>query len=117
MHCLSRGFSNPLTVLFCQSCGARLDLTADEIQASYIDKKRSENIKSAEQHGQNLLLFALAGFLLAITIFAMTGGAPDESYFIPSASNGSKYVEVEVNLKSDFERLAAPLTPSKREDK
>ena len=109
MNCLSCGFKNPMTVRYCQGCGARLDLTIEEIQASLVAKKRGEKLGSAEESGFQMLVFGSAVLLFAITVFFMVGTAPDDSYFIPSASNGSRYVEVEYTVKKEMNKMPIPL--------
>lgn len=114
MNCLVCGFKNPMTVRYCQGCGARLDLTADEIQASLIQKKRGEKIDSAEQSGVQALVFGSAALLLGITVFVLVPEAPDDTYFIPSASNGSRYVEVEYTVKKEMNKMPIPVDRATR---
>lgn len=86
MNCLVCGLDNPATVTFCKKCGAKLDLTAEEIQAALVEKEKIEKKKMTEHYVHNTLLFSIALFLLALTCFFMTGGIPEKTYNVPSAA-------------------------------
>ncbi|MHC4608058.1 MAG: hypothetical protein ACYTAF_14195 [Planctomycetota bacterium] len=105
MKCLMCGFPNPGTVSYCQKCGQKLDLTADEIQDSLAETAKKETQKSTEFYARRVLVFAVVFFVFAVTAFVATGGTPAETYYIPSASNGTEYTEVDYRFDVEPEMM------------
>lgn len=114
MKCPGCGHQNPATVGYCQKCGGKMDLTADEIQAALVEKARGEIVRSTEFYARQAVVFSLVLLLLMITLFVLAGGAPEESYYIPSASSGSSYVEVKYSSPPALRLLEIPLQAPKR---
>lgn len=110
MNCLACGHNNPATVTFCQRCGGKLDLTADEISASLLEKAKGEQAKSAAFYARRTLVFAVVLLLTAITVFVLSGGAPEEAYHSPSISTGAKYLQYEYKIEKKVEPLEIPIT-------
>ena len=113
MNCPGCGHDNPLSVTYCQQCGGRLDLTADEIRSSFEDKARGEAIRTTAHYAKNLFMFGVGLLVMSFTLFVMSAGVPEKSYYIPSASNGAKYVEVEYDLEINLPPLLIPLGGNK----
>lgn len=115
MQCLKCNHKNTGTVGYCQRCGAKMDFTADEIQGALIEKKRAEVAHNTEFYAKQALTFAAVLFLLAATCLVLSMGTPETvPPAIPSASNGSRYVEVEPRVQADLPKLEAPLELRKR---
>ena len=115
MQCIKCSHKNPGTVAYCQRCGAKLDFTADEIQGALIENKREEIAHSTEFYAKQALTFAAAIFLVAATCLVLSMGAPEAvPTAIPSASNGSKYVEVEPKVDVELKKLYVPLEVRKK---
>ena len=115
MNCLQCNHKNPGTVAYCQKCGAKMDFTADEIQGALIDKKREEVADNTEFYAKQVLTFAAILFLVAATCLVLSTGAPETvPPAVPSASNGSKYVEVESKVDAELPKLQVPLEVRKR---
>ncbi len=114
MICLQCRHNNLASVGYCQRCGAKLDFTADEIQDALVEKAASEVKQSTEFYARQALLFAAVLFLVALTALALAGGAPEESYYIPSASVGAKHLEVEFKQEVEVPKLLIPLEVRKR---
>src|SRR6266850_2349551 len=115
MNCLKCRHSNPATVVYCQKCGAKMDFTADEIQGALIDKKREEVAHSTEFYARQAITFAGVLFLVALTCMVFSTGAPETAPpAIPSASNGSKYVEVDYKTEVEIPKLQVPLEVRKK---
>ncbi len=114
MNCLTCGYKNPATVSYCQKCGARMDLTADEIRNSLVEKARDEVLRNTEFYARQSVVFAAVLLLLALTLIVLAGGAPAETYHIPSASNGAKHVGVSYDLEVKMKKLMIPLAPRKK---
>lgn len=100
MNCLTCGFRNPETVSYCQKCGKKLDYTADDIREALVEKAKQETAKSTEFYARQSLIFAIVLFLIAMTAFVVSKGAPTDTYFIPSAANGANYVKVDYTFQA-----------------
>lgn len=114
MICLKCSHKNPGTLQYCQRCGARMDFTADEIRDALVEKARSEKVAETGFHARRLLTLAVALFLTALTFVFLSGGAPEEAYYLPSAAHGAKHVEVEAKLAPEIPKLAVPLEARKK---
>ena len=114
MNCLKCNHKNPGTLQYCQKCGARLDFTADEIREALVDKAHGEAIAETGFHAKRMLALAVVLFLTAITFLVLSGGAPEGAYYLPSAANGAKYVEVEEKLDPRLPKLSVPLEARKK---
>lgn len=115
MNCLVCGLDNPATVTFCKKCGAKLDLTADEIQAALVEKQKVEKKKVAEYWVHNGLLLSAALFLLSITLFIMSGGMPQKTYNVPSAAREATYIEIQPDFDAMkyMQPVLYPLPPQR----
>ena len=112
MNCPACGHDNPLSVTYCQQCGDNLNMDADAIAQSYRERARGDAVKSTSHYTKNMFMFGIALFFLSISMFVMTGGVPEKPLgVIPSASNGSSYVEVQYELEVDIPALPIPLGP------
>jgi hypothetical protein len=102
------------SVGFCSRCGKKLDFTADEIAGALVREAREETAANTLHYAKQALTFGGAFFLLAATLFALSRGAPTESYTIPAVSPGSKHVDLEFKGDPRLERLAIPIEFRKR---
>lgn len=91
-----------------------MDFTADEIAGSLVEKAREETAANTEHYAKHTLTFAAVLFLLSLTLFVLSLGAPEESYHIPSVSRGAKYLKVEFTLEPQIPKLTVPLEIRKR---
>ena len=110
MNCLQCGYDNPATGLFCKSCGGKLDLSADEIESALVEKQKGEKKKATEFWMQQSLFLSIVLFVAAVTCFIFTGGAPEGTYYTPSATKGASFGKV----KPKFDiapRIEKPLLP------
>lgn len=114
MNCLRCKHKNPGTLQYCQKCGAKMDFTADEIREALVDKARDEAVAETGFHAKRLLALAVMLFLTAVTFLVLSGGAPEDAYYVPSAANGAKYVEVGVKLDPRLPKLSVPLEARKK---
>ncbi|MBV8881922.1 MAG: hypothetical protein JO332_18330 [Planctomycetaceae bacterium] len=114
MLCPKCQHKNPGTIAYCQKCGGKLDFTADEIAGSLVQSARAETAANTEYYAKQALTFAAALFLLAITLFVLSLGAPKESYYIPALSKGAEHVKVEFKLDPELPKLSIPLEIRKR---
>jgi len=113
MNCLSCRHSNPATVTYCQRCGTKLDLTADEISASLFEKAKGEQAKSTAYYTRQALIFSIVLFLISLTLFVLSGGAPEDAVHVPSLSGGAKYLKYDYKVEKPIERveIAVPKKP------
>lgn len=114
MICLKCSHKNPGTLQYCQRCGAKMDFTADEIRDALVEKARSEKVAETGFHARRLLTLAVSLFLTALTFLILSGGAPEEAYYLPSAAHGAKYVEVEAKISPELPKLSVPLEARKK---
>ncbi len=114
MNCPSCGNKNPSTVAYCQRCGSRMDLTADEIREALVQKAKGEIVQSTEFYAKQSLMFAVILLLITLTLLVLASGAPEESHYIPSVSGSTKYLKVEYTVNIDMPKLVVPLEPRRR---
>lgn len=114
MNCLRCNFKNTGTLAYCQKCGARMDFTADQIAGSLVETAREETAANTEFYAKQSLTFAAVIFLVAITLFVLSLGAPQEAYYIPALSKGSDHVKVEFKLDPQLPKLSVPFEIRKR---
>ena len=105
MNCLTCGHNNPGTAGYCQKCGARLDLTADEIADALVEKAKGEVVQTTEHYARQSLVFAALLLLIMFTLLIVSGGAPEDAYQIPSVSSGADHVKME-GFKLDLDLKA-----------
>jgi uncharacterized membrane protein YvbJ len=104
MNCIKCGHKNAATVTYCQRCGSKMDLTADEIAESLVDKVKDEKASSTEYYARQAVTFAAILLLVMVTLLVLSAGAPEESYRIPSSTLGAKYIEVNYKLNLELPR-------------
>jgi hypothetical protein len=113
MNCLSCGHKNPATVTYCQKCGGKLDLTADQISDALVEKAKGEQAQKAKFYARQVLVFSIVLLLIAITVFAVSGGAPEEAYHLPSVSGGGKYLNYDYKIETNLEMIELPIPEKK----
>jgi hypothetical protein len=114
MQCLKCNFKNPGTIAYCQKCGAKMDFTADEIAGSLVETAREETAANTEFYAKQSLTFGAILFLLAVTLYVLSFGAPEQSYYIPALSKGAEHVKVEFKLDPQIQKLSIPIEIRKR---
>lgn len=97
MKCLTCEFENPGTAAFCKQCGAKLDLTVEEIAASLVANQKIEKKKQTEYWMRQSLFLSAVAFLAAMTFYIFSGGGPEEgaAYYVPAATTKSEYAKLE----------------------
>jgi uncharacterized membrane protein YvbJ len=108
VQCFHCGNKNTGGVIYCIKCGAKLDMTADEIQSFYAQKVRDEKKQAAEHHARRLLYFSVVLLLISITFMVMAGGVTKESSYIPSASLNAEFVKVRYEIEPEIRPLFIP---------
>ena len=114
MNCMKCNYKNPGTIAYCQKCGAKMDFTADEIAGSLVETAREETAQNTEHYAKHTLTFAAVLFLLTLTLFILSFGAPDEAYYIPALSKGAEHVKVEFKMSPEVKKLSVPIEIRKR---
>src|SRR5262245_35194329 len=114
MQCLKCNHKNPGTIAYCQRCGAKMDFTADEIAGSLAETARKETAATTEHYSKQALTFAAILFLLGLTLFVLSFGAPEGSYYVPALSRSAKHVKVEFKLEPQLQKLSVPIEIRKR---
>jgi hypothetical protein len=114
MNCMKCNYKNPGTMAYCQKCAAKMDFTADEIAGALVETAREETAQNTEYYAKHTLTFAAVLFLLSLTLFVLSFGAPDEAYYVPALSRGAEHVKVEFKLSPEVKRLSIPIEIRKR---
>lgn len=114
MLCPKCDYRNPGTIAYCQKCGGRMDFTADQIAGSLVETAREETAANTEYYAKQSLTFAAVFFLLALTLYVLSLGAPKDSYAIPALSRGAEHVKVEFKMDPQIPKLSIPLEIRKR---
>ncbi len=114
MNCPTCGNNNPSTMAYCQRCGSRVDLTADEIRAALVEKAKGEILKSTEFYARQSVVFAVVLVLVTLTLLVLSTGAPVGSYYVPSMSTGAGYLKVSNPVSIPMQPLVVPLEPRRR---
>ena len=113
MNCLKCRHKNPSAVGYCQRCGAKLDFTADEIQAALVSDAREAVVADTGFWARRALFLAVTVFLLALTAFVLSTGAPEGAYFVPASSQNARYLEVETRIDTELPKALIPLEQKK----
>lgn len=114
MQCIQCGHKNPGAVLYCQKCGVKLDMTADEIQKFYAERVRDEKLKATEQYAQRTLSFALVVLVIALLVLMFSRGAPRGAYYVPSATVGSEYIKEPDYFNPQIRKLRIPFEEERK---
>jgi len=73
-----------------------------------------ETAQNTEHYAKHTLTLAAILFLLAVTAFVLSLGAPEESYYIPALSKGAEHVKVEFKMSPEIKKLSVPYEIRKR---
>lgn len=103
MNCPRCGAKTSASIPYCNGCGSKLDLTADEIRSSLVEKAHEERLQSKEYYAKQALFFSVVVFLIAVTLFVMAGGEVRQAYPIPSALHGTRYAAVRYSVQDGLE--------------
>lgn len=123
MKCLACNFDNPGTAAYCKKCGKKLNLTHEEIQSALKEKAAGESAKNVEYQTRQILVVAIAFFVLTLTLRIVAAGMrPDETHLVFSSavSIGDKATYAEVpydfmpplELENCFDPLVFPKEPA-----
>lgn len=67
MECASCGFDNPVNTLYCKGCGAKMDLSPEQVRAAVQKELAYERSKAIENACRVILCFS-AGILFALIL-------------------------------------------------
>lgn len=111
MKCLICSFNNPATVSFCKKCGGKMDLSADEIQSALVEAQKLEKKDTGEKNVRNYLFLAIVLFLASLTFWIFSGGGPEKTRHVPSASRDSSYTKIKPTMQMKPRVKGAPVFP------
>lgn len=114
MQCILCGHKNTGGVIYCQGCGQKLDMTADEIQHYYAQKARTEKRQEAEYHAFRLLVFSVVFLLIAITLKVMAGDIPENTSYVPSATKRTDFTRVDYDPNPPIREILIPLEEKRK---
>ena len=99
MKCLACSYDNPGTAAFCKGCGAKLDLSVDEIQSAMVETQKDEKKKATEYWLRQTMFLSFLGLVAAITFYVFAGAQETDSYFVPSARGEAALMRIEPKVE------------------
>ena len=108
MKCLQCRHENPATVVYCQRCGKKLDMTADEIRDSIMEGVAGERAAGTEENMRNTLAFGVLLFVLGVSLFIAVGSVPEGRVYVPSAAESGDYVKINWRFEPKMDRALVP---------
>jgi|SRR5688572_24425136 len=114
MNCIQCQNANPATVQYCQRCGARLNLTADEIRDTLIERASLERQDKTSQNARQALVFGIILFVASLTLLIAAGSPPEGALHLPSASEGAKYTEFEYKYEPQVTKALVPFVQNRK---
>ena len=103
MKCPRCGFKNDSTNAYCRKCGGKMDVTADEIRASLLEKAHGERTRMREHYARQALYFAVVVFLISVTFLFLAGGDLRDTRALPSAIAESRYGRFTYSIQDDLD--------------
>lgn len=110
MKCFYCNKDNPPGQIHCVKCGTRLDLRPEEVHAILAEKARQEEQAKMEYRTSNLLILAIALFLIGVTLFIVSGEAPKDTYFMPSIVKNTDFTRIKYSFYPPPEPVLFPIT-------
>ena len=114
MNCIECQHPNPATVQYCQQCGARLNLTADEIHESLVQKESQARADKTVLDARRLLVFGVILFVASVTLFFAAGKADEGATHLPSAAESAKYAEFDYKYVPDVSKALVPISVKRK---
>ena len=108
MNCIQCQNPNPATVQYCQRCGAKLNLTADEIRDTLIERESLARSDKTEQNARQALVFGIVLLLASLTLYFAAGTAPEGGVHLPSAAQSGSYGEFQYRYEPDVTMERVP---------
>ncbi len=109
MQCLKCSHKNPGSVLYCQKCGEKMDLTADEVSQFYEQKIRAEKRDAMFTYALRTLVLAVVVFMVAVTVMVLGGGDPPVTSYIPSAAKDTEFMKVPYRVAPTMNPILIPI--------
>lgn len=114
MQCIKCEFKNPGSLLYCQKCGQKMDMTADEVALFYQQKIREERRQNMQSYAFRSLVLALIIFLISATCMVVAGGEPPGTSYIPSAVRGTESLQYDYRVVTSLEPLLLPISEDRK---
>ncbi len=108
MRCIGCKHENPATVSYCQRCGTKLNLTADEIRDSILQNAQGERAATTEDNARKLLGFGVFLLVIAVSLYVAVGSVPKGRVYVPSAADGADYVKLQWKYETKMDRALVP---------
>ncbi|HZN63182.1 MAG TPA: zinc ribbon domain-containing protein [Planctomycetota bacterium] len=108
MNCIQCQNPNPATVQFCQRCGARLNLTADEIRDTLIERESLARVDKTNQNAKQALFFGIVMFIASLTLYIAAGSPPRGAVHLPSAAESATYGEFQYRYEPEMSKARVP---------
>jgi len=114
MNCIQCQNPNPATVQYCQRCGSKLNLTADEIRDSLIERESVAREDKTSQNAKQALVFAFVGLIAALTLYFAAGSAPEGALHVPSAAQSGSYADFEYRYEPAVTKELVPFEEKRK---
>jgi hypothetical protein len=101
-------------VQFCQRCGARLNLTADEIRDTLIERASQERADKTAQNARQALVFGIILFVAALTLYFAAGSPPKGAVHLPSSSENAGYGDFEYPYEPGVRKAVVPFEKTRK---
>src|SRR5688500_10275018 len=114
MNCIQCSNPNPATVQFCQRCGARLNLTADEIRDTLIERASMERQDKTSANARQALVFGIILFVAAVTLYIAAGKPAEGAVHLPSISESAGYGDYEYRYEPSVSKALVPFEKNRK---
>lgn len=108
MNCIQCQNPNPATVQYCQRCGSKLNLTADEIRDTLIERESVARADKTVVNAKQGLVFGIVMFVASLTLFIAAGSPPVGAIHLPSAAESANYGEFQYRYEPDMSKALVP---------
>lgn len=92
MLCINCGHENKGTEIHCMKCGSKLEFSPEKIQEYYQKLNQMERAKKVQYYASRVLALTFFFFLIIFTLFLVGTGIPEDSTFVPSATEGTNLI-------------------------
>lgn len=114
MNCIQCQNPNPATVQYCQRCGSKLNLTADEIRDTLIERESMARQDKTAANARQALMFGIILFVAGLTLFIAAGSPPEGGVHLPSASETGGYGTFEYRYEPEIPKAMVPFEVTRK---
>lgn len=108
MLCVNCGHENKGTEMHCMKCGSKLEFSPDKIQDYYEKLNQVEKAKRVQYYAARVLALTFFFFLIVFTLFLIGTGIPEDTGFVPSATESSNLIVEESSVTIQIKPIYLP---------